>query len=83
MGIVIFWHAEAVVFVMIPLIDVEILATWVVILVVKAMAIVRVTGAAVVTCGLEVSYGTGIMELGEIPTKVRVVFFLRTRGSRG
>jgi hypothetical protein len=67
----------------ITLIDVETLATWVVTLVVKAVAIVRVTGEAVVTCGLEVSHGTGIMEPGEIPTKVGVVFFLRTRGSIG
>jgi hypothetical protein len=72
-----------VVFVVIPLIDVETLATWVVTLVVKAVAIVRVTGEAVVTCGHEVSHGTGIMESGEIPTEVGVVFFLGTRGSGG
>jgi hypothetical protein len=67
----------------IPLIDVETFATWVVTLVVKAVAIVRATGEAVVTCGHEVSYGTGIMESGEIPTKVGVVLFLGTRGSVG
>jgi hypothetical protein len=67
----------------IPLIDVETLATWVVTLVVKAVAIVRVTGEAVVTCGHEVSHGNGITESGEIPTEVGVVFFLRTRRSRG
>jgi hypothetical protein len=82
-GVVISWHAEVVAFVVIPLIDVETLATWVVTLVVKAVAIVRVFGEAVVTCGHEVSHGTGIMESGEIPTKVRVVFFLETRGSGG
>jgi hypothetical protein len=67
----------------IPLIDVETLATWVVTLVVKAVAIVRATGEAVVTCRHEVSHGTGITESGEIPTKVRVVFFLETRGFGG
>jgi hypothetical protein len=60
----------------IPLIDVETLVTWVVTLVVKAVAIVRVAGEAVVTCGHEVSHGTGITESGEIPTEVGVVLFL-------
>jgi hypothetical protein len=83
MGVVILWHAEAVVFVVIPLIDVETLATWVVTLVVKAVAIVRAIGEAVVTCGHEVSHGTGITESGEIPTEVRVILFLGTRGSIG
>jgi hypothetical protein len=72
-----------VVFIVIPLIDVETLASWVVTLVVKAVAIVRVAGEAVVTCGYEVSHGTGITESGEIPTKVEVVLFLGTRGSGG
>jgi hypothetical protein len=72
-----------VVFVVIPLIDVEALVSWVVTLVVKVVAIVRVAEEAVVTCGYEVSHGTGIMESGEIPTEVRVVFFLGTRGSGG
>jgi hypothetical protein len=67
----------------IPLIDVETLATWVVTLVVKAAAIVRATGEAVVTCGHEVLHGTGITESGEIPTGVGVVLFLGTRGSVG
>jgi hypothetical protein len=62
---------------------VETLATWVVTLVVKAVAIVRVTGEAMVTCGHEVSHGTGITESGEIPTEVGVVFFLGTCGSGG
>jgi hypothetical protein len=64
----------------IPLIDVETLASWVVTLVVKAMAIIRVVGEVVVTCGYEVSHGTGITESGEIPTEVGVVLFLGTRG---
>jgi hypothetical protein len=72
-----------VVFVVIPLIDVETLASWVATLVVKAMAIVRAAGEAVVTCGYEVSHGTGITESGEIPTEVGFVLFLRTRGSGG
>jgi hypothetical protein len=59
-GVIISWHAEVVVFVVIPLIDVETLATWVITLVVKAVAIVRVAGEAVVTCGHEVSHGTGV-----------------------
>jgi hypothetical protein len=67
----------------IPLIDVKTLATWGVTLIVKAVAIVRATGEAVVTCGHEVSHGIGITESGEIPTKVGVVFFLGTRGSIG
>jgi hypothetical protein len=83
MGVVIFRHAEAVVSVVIPLIDAETLATWVVTLVVKAAAIIRAIGEAVVTCGHEVSHGTGITESGEIPTEVEVVLFLGTRGSGG
>jgi hypothetical protein len=72
-----------VVFVVIPLIDVETLASWVVTLVIKAMVIVRVAGEAVVTCGYEVSHGTGITESEEIPTEVGVILFLGTRGSGG
>jgi hypothetical protein len=72
-----------VVFVVIPLIDVETLVTWVVTLVVKAVAIVRVAREAVVTCGHEVSHDTGITESGEIPTEVGVILFLGTRGSIG
>jgi hypothetical protein len=78
-----FLACEVVVFVVIPLIDVETLATWVVTLVVKAVAIIRVTREAVVTCGHEVSHGTGITESEEIPTEVGVVFFLGKCGSRG
>jgi hypothetical protein len=83
MGVVIFWHAEAVVFVVIPLSDVETLVTWVVTLVAEAVAIVRAAGEAVVTCGHEVSHGTGFTESGEIPTEVGVILFLRTRGPVG
>jgi hypothetical protein len=72
-----------VVFVVIPLIDVETFATWAITLVVKAVVIVRVAGETVVTCGHEVSHGTGITESGEIPTKVGVVLFLGTHGSGG
>jgi hypothetical protein len=72
-----------VVFVVIPLIDVETLSTWVVTLVVKTVAIVRVAGEAVVTCGHEVSHGTGITESGEIPTEVGAVLLLGTHGSGG
>jgi hypothetical protein len=82
-GVVIFWHAEVVVFVVIPLIDVETLATWAITLVIEAVVIVGVAGEAVVTCGHEVSHGTGVTESGEIPTKVGVVLFLGTRGPVG
>jgi hypothetical protein len=67
----------------IPLIDVETLATGVSTFVAEAVAIVRAAGEAVVTCGHEVSHGTGITESGEIPTEVGVVVFLGTRGSGG
>jgi hypothetical protein len=68
---------------MIPLIDVETLAAWAITLVVEAVVIVRAAREAVVTCGHEVSHGTGITESGEIPTEVGVVVFLGTRGSGG
>jgi hypothetical protein len=76
-------HAEVVVFAVIPLIDVETLATGVATHVTEAEAIVRAAGEAVVTCGHEVSHGTGITESREIPTKVGVVVFLGTHGSGG
>jgi hypothetical protein len=65
------------------LIDVEAFASWVVAFVVKVVAIVRVAEEAVVTCGHEVSHGSGIAELGEIHTEVGVVLFLGTRGFGG
>jgi hypothetical protein len=58
-GVVVSYHAEVVVFVVIPLINVETFASWVVTLVFKAVAIVGVAGEAVVTCGYEVSHGMG------------------------
>jgi hypothetical protein len=76
-------HAEVVVLAVIPLIDVETLASWVATLVAEAMAIVRAVGEAVVTCIHEVSHGTGITESREIPTEVGVVVFLGTRGFGG
>jgi hypothetical protein len=76
-------HAEVVVFAVIPLIDVETLATWVATLVPEAVVIVGAAEEAVVTCGHEVSHGTGITESGEILTEVGVVVFLGTRGARG
>jgi hypothetical protein len=66
-------------FVAISQIDMETFATRATTLVVKAMAIIRATGEAVVTCGHEVLHGTGITEPREIPTRVGVVFFLGTR----
>jgi hypothetical protein len=68
---------------MIPLIDVETLATWAITLVVEAVVIVGAAREAVVTCGHEFSHGTGITEPGEIPTEVVVILFLGTRGSVG
>jgi hypothetical protein len=76
-------HAKVVVFAVIPLIDVETLATRVATLVAEVVVIVRAAGEAVVTCGHEVSHGTGITESGEIPTEVRVVVFLETCKSGG
>jgi hypothetical protein len=70
-------------FIATPQIDVETFATWVITFVVKAVAIIRATGEAVVTCGHEVSHGTGITELGEIPTGVGTVLFLGTQGPVG
>jgi hypothetical protein len=62
-------------FIAIPQIDVETFATWATTIVVKAVAIIRATGEAVVTCGHEVLHDTGITEPGEIPTGVGVVLF--------
>jgi hypothetical protein len=70
-------------FVATPQIDVETFVTWVITFVIKAVAIIRATGEAVVTCGHEVSHGTGITEPGEIPTRVGTIPFLGTRGSVG
>jgi hypothetical protein len=70
-------------FVVISLIDVETFATWAVTLVVKAVAIIRTTGEAVVTCEHEVPHGIGVIEAREIPTGVGVVLFLGTRRSEG
>jgi hypothetical protein len=62
---------------------VETFTTWATTLIVKAVAIVRAIKEAVVTCGHEISHGTEITEPEEIPTGVRVVFFLGTRGLIG
>jgi hypothetical protein len=70
-------------FVATPQIDVETFATWITTFVVKAVAIIGAIGEAVVTCGHEVSHGTGIIEPGEIPTGVGTVLFLGTRGPIG
>jgi hypothetical protein len=72
-----------VVFVVVPLIDVETLTSWVATLVVKAVAIIRAAGEAVVTCGYKVSHGIRITEFREILTEVGVVLFLGTSGSGG
>jgi hypothetical protein len=61
----------------------ETFATWATILVVEAVATIRVIGEAVVTCGHEVSHGTRVTEPEEIPTRVGLVIFLGTRGPVG
>jgi hypothetical protein len=68
---------------MIFLIDVEALASWVATLVVEDVTIIRAAEEEVVTCGHEVTHGTGITESREIPTDVGVVLFLGTHGSGG
>jgi hypothetical protein len=82
-GIVILRHTEVAASIVTPYIDVETFVTWATTLIVKVVAIIRATGEAVVTCGHEVSHGTGITEPGEIPTGVGAVLFLRTRGPVG
>jgi hypothetical protein len=62
---------------------VETFTTWATVLVVKAVAIIRVIGEAVVTCGHEIPHGTRVIEPGEIPTRVGLVIFLGTRGPVG
>jgi hypothetical protein len=62
---------------------VETFATWATTLVVKAVAIIGAIGEAVVTCGHEVSHGTGITEPREILTRVGLVLFLGTWGPVG
>jgi hypothetical protein len=60
----------------------ETFATWATVLVVKDVAIIGAIGEAVVTCGHEVPHDTGVIEPGEIPTRVGLVIFLGTRGAR-
>jgi hypothetical protein len=62
---------------------VETFTTWATTLVVKAVAIIEAIEEAVVTCGHEVSHGTMITKLGEVPTRVGLVFFLGTWGAIG
>jgi hypothetical protein len=62
---------------------VEAFATWATVLVAEAVATIGAIGEAVVTCGHEVPHGTGIIEPGEIPTKVGVIIFLGTQGPVG
>jgi hypothetical protein len=82
-GIVILRHTKVVAFVVISLTDVETFATWAVTLVVKAVAIVRTTGEAVITCDHEFPHGSEVIEAREIPTEVGVVLFLGTRWPEG
>jgi hypothetical protein len=61
----------------------ETFATWATTFVVKAVSIIIATGETVITCGHEVSHGTGITEPREISTGVGIVFFLGTWGPVG
>jgi hypothetical protein len=70
-------------FVATPQIDVETFATWATTLVAKAVTVIGAIGEAVVTCGHEVSHGTGITEPREIPIGVGTVLFLGTWGPVG
>jgi hypothetical protein len=58
---------------------VEAFATWDTVLVVEAVAVIGAIGEVVVTCGHEVPHGTGVIEPGEIPTRVGLVIFLGTQ----
>jgi hypothetical protein len=58
-------------------------ATWATVLVAEAVATIGAIGEAVVTCGHEVPHGTGVIEPGEIPTRVGLVIFLETQGPIG
>jgi hypothetical protein len=60
----------------------ETFTTWAAVLVAEAAATVGTIGEAVVACGHEVPHGTRVTEPGEILTKVGLVIFLGTRGSR-
>jgi hypothetical protein len=53
------------------------------VLVAEAVAAIGAIGEAVVTCGHEVPHGTGVIEPGEIPTRVGLVIFLGTQGPVG
>jgi hypothetical protein len=57
--------------------------TWATVLVAEAVATIGAIGEAVVACGHEVPHGTGVIESGEIPTRVRLVIFLETQGPVG
>jgi hypothetical protein len=65
-------------FVETPQIDMEAFTTWAKVLVAEAVAAIRAIREAVVTCGHEVPHGTGVIEPGEISTRVGVVIFLGT-----
>jgi hypothetical protein len=57
--------------------------TWATVLVAEAVAAIGAIGEAVVTCGHEVLQGAGVIEPGEIPTRVGLVIFLGTQRSVG
>ncbi|OSY79610.1 hypothetical protein BLW95_11615 [Lacticaseibacillus paracasei] len=61
----------------------EIFAVWVAVFVVEAAVTVGTVGEAVVICGYEVSYGTGVIKFGEILIEVGFFIFFGIRGFVG
>jgi hypothetical protein len=62
---------------------VETFTTWATVLVAEAVAAIGAIEEEVVTCGHEVPHGTGVIEPGEIATRVGLVIFLGTWGPVG
>jgi hypothetical protein len=62
---------------------VEAFATWATVLVAEAMAAIGAIGEVVVACGHEVPHGTGVIEPGEVLTRVGLTIFLGTQGPIG
>jgi hypothetical protein len=57
----------------------EAFATWTTVLVAEDVAAIGAIGEAVVACVHEVPHGTGVIEPGEISTRVGLVIFLGTQ----
>jgi hypothetical protein len=48
-----------------------------------SLSTIGAIGEAVVTCGHEVPHGTGVVEPGEIPTRVGLIIVLGAQGPVG